>query len=168
LIHFGKIYSHFTTTQDGSRGAAHPHNVGRSGFMAVGIRVGGVTDELGAASFLHSFFSTISHRLEPSGWGTRFPTLMNQLYQGHLSGADAGAAVAELKLARDELRDFAPDQVVWDIEDLSARPPWGDDIADTITNMSNYFVTSTGRDLIETLLEALEEAHKTAQDAVTE
>jgi hypothetical protein len=46
--------------------------------------------------------------------------LMNRLYQGSLRGTDAGAAVAELERARDELRAFAPDQVVWDIEDLSA------------------------------------------------
>lgn len=134
--------------------------------MAVGIRVGGIIDELGAASFLHAFFSTISHRLEPSGWGTRFPMLMNKLYQGRLSGVDAGEAIAELRRARDELREFAPDQVVWDIEVLSARPPWGDDIADTITDLSNYFITSGGRDLFATLLEALEESHQTNQEAV--
>ncbi|MBI1313959.1 hypothetical protein GC176_21910 [bacterium] len=136
--------------------------------MAVGIRVGGIIDELGAPSFLHSFFSTISHRLEPSGWGTRFPILMNHVYQGQLTGADAGAAVVELRQARDELRNFTPSQVVWDIENLSARPPWGDNIADTITDLSNYFITSTGRDLIDTLLEALEEAEKTGQNAVIE
>ena len=136
--------------------------------MGVGIRVGGVIDELGAGSFLQAFFSTISHRLEPSGWGTRFPLLMNRLYQGHLAAADAEAAVAELRQAADELRGFTPDQVVWDIENLSARPPWGDNIADTITDLSNYFITSTGRDLIGTLMEALEKARKTGQDAVIE
>jgi hypothetical protein len=38
--------------------------------MAAGVTVGLVTGELGAPSFAHSFFSTISAHREPSGWGT--------------------------------------------------------------------------------------------------
>ena len=54
------------------------------------------------------------------------------------------------------MRRFSVDKVVWDIEDLGKRPPWGDDISPDITNLSNYFVTSEGEDLIEVLKLALE------------
>jgi hypothetical protein len=45
--------------------------------------------------------------------------------------------------------------VVWDIDNPEARPPWGDDISSDITDLSNYFVTSDGRDLFEVLDEAM-------------
>jgi len=58
LIHFGKIYSHFTTTQDGSRGAAHPHNVGRSSSMVASDQQF-ATCEGGAKSRRHLLGSVI-------------------------------------------------------------------------------------------------------------
>ena len=48
--------------------------------------------------------------------------------------------------------------VIWDAEDLSLTPPWGNNISSDITDLSNYFVTSDGRDLISVLNEALEDA----------
>ena len=63
----------------------------------------------------------------------------------------AAVAMQELQVIRTELQRFTPDQVVWNHEDLSARPPWGDDIASRITDLSNYFVTSRGDDLIDLL-----------------
>ena len=122
--------------------------------MAVGIQVGSITDEIGTGDFLHAFFSTVSGRLEDR-WAQRFPALM-QLYDGRLSFERTSEALAELSDIRSELADFSPDQVIWDIEDRAKMPPWGHDISTDITSLSNYFVTSTGRDLIELLREALE------------
>lgn len=122
--------------------------------MTVGLKVGSITDEIGASDFLHAFFSTVSGRLE-SQWGERFPSLM-QLYDGSLPNTQASIALAELADIRSELAAFPPDRVIWDIEDRSKMPPWGNDISTDVTNLSNYFVTSTGRDLIGLLQEALE------------
>lgn len=125
--------------------------------MAVGIKVGSITDEIGTSDFFHAFFSTVSYHLEEK-WGSRFPALMNQLYQGELEPGLAEKAVAELRQIKDELVRFETSKVVWDIENLSKQPPWGADISPDITSLANYFVTSTGRDLISTLIEALDEA----------
>lgn len=125
--------------------------------MAVGIKLGSITDEIGTSDFFHAFFSTIAGNLEPGGWGTRFPVLMKKLYAGEIGQSDAGAALAELDEISRELAALPVTKVIWDIEDRSKVPPWGDNIASTITDLSNYFVTSTGRDLIATLREVLEE-----------
>jgi hypothetical protein len=53
---------------------------------AVRFQTGSPNIEIGSAGFLHSFFSTISHLLEPEGWSNRFPLLMNRLYAGHCFG----------------------------------------------------------------------------------
>ena len=55
--------------------------------------------------------------------------------------------------------------MIWDIEDRAKIPPWGSDISTDVTNLANYFVTSTGRDLIDLLKEALEASRDEQQAA---
>ena len=66
---------------------------------------------------------------------------MNELYQGTLDKDNVETAIEELKKIQLELQAFSPDKVVWDIDDLSNQPPWGKNISNDITNLSNYFVT---------------------------
>lgn len=135
--------------------------------MTVGIRVGSITDEIGAPSFLHAFFSTVSAHCDAAGWASRFPALF-ELYEGRLPAAKALAAVADLAEAKSVLSKLPPSKVVWDIEDLSAQPPWGSSIAPTITTLGNYFVSSTGRDLFDLLEEALKASAEEGRDAIIE
>ncbi len=124
--------------------------------MAVSLKVANILWPVGAASFFKAFFSTVAARLEPDGWGTRFPAVMDDLYKGELSPERASKAREELATIREELRAHPPSEVVWDIHDRSQQPPWGDDIAERITDLGNYFVTSDGRDLFEVLGEAVD------------
>lgn len=125
--------------------------------MTVGLSLGTITDEVGTSEFFHAFFSTISGNLEPRGWGSRFPVLMDGLYQGELPQAKAEAALVELRETRQELSGLDPINVIWDIEDRSKQPPWGVNVSKDITHLGNYFVTSTGRDLFEVMFEIIEE-----------
>jgi hypothetical protein len=134
--------------------------------MSVGIEVGNSYREIGSGGFLHCFFSTISVALEKGRWGSRFPALMNHLYQGKLRAVAIQKARCELQTVHRELAAFPPSAVVWDIEDRSQRPPWGDNIAPEITSLSNYFVTSDGQDLFEVLFAALDEAAASGQGAL--
>lgn len=131
--------------------------------MTVGIKVGSITDEIGTSDFFHAFFSTVSGTLEKQ-WGERFPSLM-QLYTGSLPFNLAPAALAELGDIRSKLAGFSPDCVIWDVEDRAKMPPWGSNISTDITSLGNYFVTSTGRDLIALLQEALEASRDEQQTA---
>lgn len=124
--------------------------------MGVGLKLRSVTDEIGSSDFFHAFFSTVHHHLEEGEWGSAYPAIMKELYRGELGEDRAVAALVELKGITRRLRSLRPDQVVWDIEDLNAKPPWGDDISSDITDLSNYFVTSTGRDLVGCLRESLD------------
>ncbi|TGN37906.1 immunity 70 family protein [Marinobacter confluentis] len=133
--------------------------------MAVGITVGPITAEIGTGSFVHAFFSTVSVHCEPNGWGTRYPRLMNHLYQGYLSHSQAAEALEELQDAHAVLDKVSPSKVVWDVEDLSAQPPWGTNISSDITSLGNYFVSSTGRDLFALLKEILQLSIDRQKDA---
>lgn len=123
--------------------------------MAVGFKVKYYWCQIGNGEFLHAFFSTICFRLENKQWGSKYPYLMNELYQGELKRNHIENAVKELKRVKKELRKFRPSEVVWDIDDLKAKPPWGDNISTEIKNLSEYFVTSEGEDLIDMMEKAL-------------
>lgn len=126
--------------------------------MAVGLRIDFLWYQVGNGDFLHSFFSTVCHHLEEGHWGAKYPYLMNRLYQGSLAWEDVKFAREELTSIRNGLSKLAPSEVVWDIDDLTKRPPWGDNISKDITDLSNYFVTSDGRDLISVIFKAFDEA----------
>ena len=93
-------------------------------------------------------------------WGNRYPYLMNELYQGALSAEHLAAGADELAQIRQQLAQFAPDQVIWDIDDRSLTPPWGDNISDDITDLSNYFVTIEGEDFLSVFAAALDKAQQ--------
>ncbi|MET3656330.1 hypothetical protein ABIC55_001414 [Sporosarcina psychrophila] len=67
-----------------------------------------------------------------------------------------------------KLQNYSPAQVIWDIEDLSKRPPWGENISKDISNLSNYFITSEGENLMEMLMKVLEKGQKTNSDVYIE
>jgi hypothetical protein len=78
------------------------------------------------------------------------------------------SALKELAVIRHELMRYPTTAIIWDIEDRSKAPPWGNRIAPTITSVGNYFVSSTGQDFFDLLNETLQHAlkHKRPVDIV--
>ncbi|MGG1226894.1 immunity 70 family protein [Bacillus halotolerans] len=134
--------------------------------MTVGFKVKYYWYQVGHGDFLHSFFSTVSYHLEEQGWGSKYPHLLNELYQGKLETKNIEPALEELKDIKERLKEYSPSQVVWDIEDSNKRPPWGDNISEDITDLSNYFVTCDGEDFISLLKSALEKGLKTKSEVL--
>ena len=117
--------------------------------MSVGLQTKYYWFTIGSGDFLHSFFSTIAFHLENGEWGSRFPHIMSELYNGELELQRINEAMYELRQIKKEMAKFSPSDVVWDIEDMDAKPPWGNNISTSITSLANYFVTSEGEDLFE-------------------
>lgn len=132
--------------------------------MAVGFQVGNQYYEIGTGDFLHSFFSTVAYHLERKKWGRKYPYLMKELYQGRLQNAHVKYAALELADIKEKLSQYPPSAVIWDAEDLKRQPPWGTDIAETITSLANYYITCEGEDFLEMLEKALDEAKETHED----
>ena len=132
--------------------------------MSVAVWVGSKRFEIGSASFLKSWFSTIYRRLERGEWGSAYQTVMRDFYSGVVPRERVSGGLAELENIRKGLAAFPPDQVVWDFENPGAQPPWGDRISSHITSLANYYVTSDGKDLFEVLTKAFTEAARTGQD----
>lgn len=123
--------------------------------MALGLHVGDLTWRVGSPDLLHAFFSTITVRLEPLGWGTRFPALLNELYDGELPPDRVETALSELLLARRELSFLPSDRLVWDADDPTATSPSAAAVAGGAPDASKCFYTEDGKDLFDVLVAAL-------------
>jgi 2,3-bisphosphoglycerate-dependent phosphoglycerate mutase len=125
----------------------------------VAIKTGAVVTEIGAGAILHGLFSTISANLEPDGWGSRFPVVMNQLYRGTLAPSDCAAALRELRTIETALSDVPARNVVWDFDNpMSAPSPHYLAGADA-RNAADYFITVNGLNLLRSgLIESVESA----------
>lgn len=130
------------------------------GTIMIGFNVKYYWYQIGNGDFLFSFFSTVAYHLENQKWGSKFPVIMNELYQGELKSTSVPMAIKELESIKQGLAMLSPDKMIWDIENLSAQPPWGTNISSDITNLSNYFVTSDGEDFITIFNHALEKANE--------
>lgn len=126
--------------------------------MSVGFKVKFYWYQVGSGDFLFSFFSTVACNLENGRQGARFPMMKSLCDSGKLTSNELSAALDEVLQIRSELKGFTADKVVWDMEDLSKQPPWGNNISPEITDLSNYFVTSDGEDFITILQHAIEKA----------
>lgn len=132
--------------------------------MAVGVLVDCFYYELGHSDFVHSFFSTISYHLEKDGWGTKYPLLMNDLYNNKLSWYDVEVAKTNLIEIEQQLSKFSPEHIVWDIDNISKKTPWGETISPKLTNLANYFATAKGETFFEVILKAMGVAEEEKYD----
>jgi hypothetical protein len=134
--------------------------------MAVGVFVDPVFYMIGTGDFFNCFFSTVFVRAEDSEWGSKYPIIMNDLYNGAIKKENIRDALMELKELKTQLAQFPPTDVVWDFEDRNALPPWGNDISPEITDLSNYFVTGEGEDLLGVLKDAMEASLEIEEDLI--
>ena len=134
--------------------------------MSVGLMVGYNWWTIGEGSLFNSFFSTIYVRLENNEWGSKYPVIMNKLYWGDVPLEFVEKGIAELLSIQEELKKFQAHDIIWDFEDLSLTPPWGNNIASHIRNLSQYFITSSGSDLFEVMLTSFRFALEKGQNII--
>lgn len=126
--------------------------------MGIHLRTSQYSFEIGTSDFLASFFDTIECRLTKGIFGKKYPIVLNDFYNGSLKYEDLEKAELELKDIQKRLKRFKPSKVVWDKNDLNKLPPWGNKISPNITDLSNYYVTSDGRDLFDVIFNVIEKA----------
>jgi 2,3-bisphosphoglycerate-dependent phosphoglycerate mutase len=112
--------------------------------------------------FLHSFFSTIAYRLEPDGWGSRFPALMKDLYAGRLAPRRFPEAREELAAVRVGLTGRPPEERVFAYEDPGRPTPW--DVPPGATSLAGCFLTASGHNLLDVIEESISQASEISAD----
>jgi len=134
--------------------------------MEVGFLVGDTFYQIGSNELLHAFLSTISVNFEPDGWGSKYPLITNQLYQGFIDADDIEKAGEEFSKIYSDLLNLSIDKLVWDIDDLSARPPFDPklDKSGRYKTLEDFFITTDGNSLFEVMASALEDAYENGCD----
>lgn len=121
------------------------------------LKQGRVVTEIGSKELVHSFFSTVAVRLELGKFGSRFPTVMNELFKkGTITHEQCQAAFKEMQLIRDELSKFKPSQVIYDYKDLNAAPAANVvGLPLHLGTLATCHTTKGGRSLVEEILDNL-------------
>ncbi|MBO0467044.1 hypothetical protein JZO73_05795 [Enterococcus plantarum] len=126
--------------------------------MSIGIDVGYSWYQIGRSDYFDSFFSTVAYYLENKKWGSVYPVIMNQMYTGDLSPEYVDKAIEELIDIKNKFSKLTKNghPIIWDARDLSVETPeWAINPNEEVTTLSNYYIISDGRDLIEILITAL-------------
>mgnify|MGYP003617394503 CR=1 FL=1 len=134
--------------------------------MAVGLFVDPLFYKIEHGDYLNAFFSTITYHLEHNMRGSVYP-YVKKFYDGVIDFKDIDKLSEELIEIKEKLKFFEPDKIMWDNENLSLTPPWGNNNAKRITNLSNYFYTSNGgKDLFEIFFKAFESAKEIEENII--
>ncbi len=125
--------------------------------MVVGFSVDCFWHHVGRADALYSLFSTICLRLEDGKRGSKYPYIMNDLYNGKLENKFVDVAMNEVKEIKEGLKKLSFEDVVWDIEDLSMEAKFVYDVSDK-SSLLNFYINADRDNFIELLQKALETA----------
>lgn len=134
----------------------------------VSLHFGAERLPLAPDAVLEALFSTISYRLEPNGWATRFPTVLDRLREGRLESGAAARALEELEHIGAELRRLPVDRVVWSMQDLRKRDDSGEPVRRDAPNVFDYFVAFDGRPILTCLADALQKSRMSGDAIVLE
>lgn len=124
--------------------------------MAVFLQVNNFIWAIGDFRLAVSFFDTVHCLLEKGEWGSVYPHLLTELYDGRIAWQQIPKLKEEVDDIRLKLSAFPPSAVVWDKDHPDEKPPWGDNISTDITDMSNYYVTARGHDLFDDLYKSMD------------
>ena len=115
----------------------------------VGLMIDNYMLPLGTGDLVSSFFYSIAIRLERRYWGSRFPAVMKELYEGQLPYERLEKAAAELKTIRKDMQKLPKEYGVWVYEIRSDPPPREIGENKNAQNLAELFMTSHGEDMLD-------------------
>lgn len=110
-------------------------------------------DDIAPDQIMRAVSATISYRLEPNGWASRFPAVLDLLQERRLEASRADQALIELGQIEAELRALPPGRVVWSLDDLRVRNDSKQPVNRSAKNIYDYFVASDGTPVVNKLRE---------------
>jgi len=102
--------------------------------------------DIGNYSYWNCFYSTIVVKLKKLK--KEILQALSFLENVECKPIDCIETARQLNLIRDNLSKISPKELVYDLNDLSKRPPWEGNISPVVTSCGNFFTTADGKDLI--------------------
>ena len=101
---------------------------------------------VGSSDILFALYSTIVVRLEKKQKNIAHAIAF--LKSGKSDPKEALETAREFNIIRDALSQISPEELVFDMRDLSKKAPWINNISPVVTSCGNLFTTSDGKDLL--------------------
>ncbi len=99
-----------------------------------------------------SFFDNVCFYLENKIWGSRFPIVMQNLYNGAVEVSNLKDLLKEIDIIQQEFSKIEVNDLIWDIENLEERCPYLDNMVDEIKTLADFWKTSyKSEDMFEIL-----------------
>jgi hypothetical protein len=108
---------------------------------------------VGRNEIFFSLYSTVVYYFGKSQLDLRYA--IQFLKTGNCSCRNALATARQINLVRDNLSTVLPEQCIFDINDLSKKAPWHNNLSPAITSCGNLYTTSDGKDLLYELVSIL-------------
>lgn len=102
--------------------------------------------DVGSNQIWHSLFSTVSYHL--SSHKEEISDALLFLKNASCSHEIAAKTARQINLIRDMLSQISPENIIYDINDLSVQAPWDGNISEITTSCGNFYTTSDGKDLL--------------------
>ena len=129
------------------------------------LTVGDDSRPLAAQAIIEAFFATVSYCLEPDGWSSRFPVVLNGLYASRFEPQqNADAALRELEIIERELKALPPERAIASLRNLARLDDAHSTVNRGAANLFEYFVVADGKTpILDELRQAVSTARQTGQ-----
>lgn len=122
--------------------------------------------DIGGSDIWLSLYSTVEIRL--GTFKKSIPNVINFLETGKCDPKDALNCARQFNLLRDELSKYRPDQVIYDLNNLTKEAPWKEDLSPVVTSIANLYTTTDGKDLLFEIVSILTYSYYTREEIIVE
>ena len=122
--------------------------------------------DVGKSDSMYSLYSTISMLVLPNN--QEICKAVDFIKEGKCTCDNALDTAREMNRVRDLLSQIPPTDVIYDMQDLSKKAPWSDNISPVVTSCGNLFLTADGKDLLFELVSLLTYSYYGKSDIIFE
>ena len=102
--------------------------------------------EIGDSDIWFSVYSTAVIRLENKK--NEIPLAIRFLKTAQCDHSIALDTARQFNLLRDEFSKIPPQKAIYNLDNISMKPPWNDNISPVVTSCANLYTTTDGKDLL--------------------
>ncbi len=132
--------------------------------MTIMLSNGERTVDIGSGAVLFSVLSTVKIKL--NSILDSVPHALHFLESGECIFEDALITAREINLIRDQLSCLSPNDAVYDMNNLSVKAPWKNNISPVVTSCANLYTTADGKDLLFEIVNLLVYSSTTFQNVI--
>ena len=123
------------------------------------------TVDVGNGSLWHALHSTAVFKISNDDYDI-MQFAMIFLASSTCNRDDAQITARQMELLKKRLARIPPTEVVYDMNDLRKKTPWGNFLSKSVTSCADLFTTADGKNLLDEIIALLKYADKNHTDVI--